>query len=114
MLRETTGCMSILYLAPKKFLQTKTKWMWNTNELPDDVFSMFNITAMKIEFLQHKQLSNEILLKTKLRKSYKLNIKWKFLSVYIEKLKSENIFWILADVDLNKIYKVVIEGEILR
>ena len=52
--------------------------------------------------------------KTKLRKSNKLNIKWKFLSVYIEKLKSENIFWILADVDLNKIYKVVIEGEILR
>ena len=62
-LRETTGCMSILYLVPKKFLQTKTKWMWNTNELPDDVFSMFNITVMKIEFLQRKQLLNEILWK---------------------------------------------------
>ena len=61
LLRETTGCMSILYLAPKNFLQTKSKWMWNTNELPDDGFSMFNITVMKIEFLQHKQLSNEIL-----------------------------------------------------
>ena len=34
--------------------------------------------------------------------------------MYIEKLKGENIFWILTSVDLNKLYKVVIEGEIDR